>query len=132
MMTSATMPNGLQSPTVERLAQCTGARAIVLFGSRQRGVSGPGSDIDVVVIGPCELPTDERRGHLARLFAHWPVRIDALWLTPEEALHRIRVHNHFLVSVLADGQPVYGDVEWLRAEIRRMRTEREGRAPCAP
>lgn len=103
------LPARLEQLTITRITQYLDPACVILFGSRQRDEAARHSDLDLLVIANSEQSPGERRAQVARLFAHWPIRIDGLWLTPAEVEHRVGVGNPFLISVLRGGRVICGD-----------------------
>lgn len=109
----------LVAATVGRLVRYVDPDCVVNFGSSQRGSATARSDIDLLLIGPSEVNVGERRSRVDRLFTHWPVPIDALWLTPQEAAARLHAGNPFLCSVIELGTVMFGDVAVYRDMLTR-------------
>lgn len=109
MTTARGLPTHLEQLTIARITQHIDPTCVILFGSRQRDQGAQHSDLDLLFIADSDHSPGERRAHVARLFAHWPIRIDGLWLTPAEVEHRVRIGNPFLLSVLRGGRVICGD-----------------------
>lgn len=80
---------------------------ILLFGSFARGDYTPESDIDILIISTCEkLPFLLRSERFADLFRSLPFDVNILVYTREE-IHRMKEEgNPFIMSVLAEAQPL--------------------------
>ena len=70
---------------VEVLRGAWAPERIVLFGSAAHPRGEPPRDIDVLVIAPTDVPRPLRRRIAEAPFAAFPVKIDVLVFTPQEA-----------------------------------------------
>lgn len=89
------------------LLRAQGARAAYLFGSRARGASGPGVDIDCIIVAPSRRePVDRFRDYLPAILEAG-VGVDLFLYTPEE-FERLRAKERpFLVHALEGAKQVY-------------------------
>lgn len=98
------MKNSIKTAIAQRFRRFD-PELILLFGSRARGDSDAGSDIDVIVV----YRTDKRfLDRLEELYLAWdvPIAIDILAYTPEE-FETMRVRNDFIRQALAEGEVIY-------------------------
>lgn len=69
---------------LEQIMSVAQPQQVILFGSWARGVAGPNSDLDLLII----MPFDQSRAHIAlrilRALAELPVPKDVVVLSPEE------------------------------------------------
>jgi len=91
----------------ERIVAAFNPRRIVLFGSRARGDARPGSDVDLLIEMPSELPPAERIRAVDRLFTPrcWP--LDILVVTPEEAAAQRTSRNSLVRTAEQEGKVLY-------------------------
>ncbi len=80
--------------------------AIYLFGSCIKGAASP-QDIDLAVIYNTELSKHLRGIELRERLREFPVRIDAVFLTPGELSGKAHRLGSFTHSVLTTGKLVY-------------------------
>ena len=80
---------------------------IILFGSRARGMSGPDSDVDLLVVLPhCE---DRKAATISimRTLADLPISKDIVVTTPLELETRGRLASTVLYPAVHEGKVVY-------------------------
>lgn len=84
-----------------------GALLVVCFGSRAKGSARADSDLDILVVMPCD-PTWTFARRLAELGAAVDPRLatDLLIYTPEE-FARLRLESAFVRQALRDGRELY-------------------------
>jgi predicted nucleotidyltransferase len=92
---------------VERVRTVCDATAIYLFGSRARGASHPGSDIDLLIVGPSGLPRWHRGRAVAAALATFPERFDLLFYTEDELAEECADRHSFMASVMSSARPLY-------------------------
>lgn len=66
------------------IVACCDPDEIVLFGSHAKGLAGPHSDIDLLVVAPFREPPQLRGGELRGLLEQFPIPIDLHLLTRSE------------------------------------------------
>lgn len=89
---------------------------IILFGSRARGQSWKGSDVDLLIVKETAKPTPERIGDVLELVypsntppGAWPTcGVDIVVYTPKELRDRIQRGDFFIRQILRDGKALYG------------------------
>jgi predicted nucleotidyltransferase len=91
----------------EALVDASGLEAAFVFGSVARNDTGPGSDVDVLLVGG-----DEAREQAGRVLSDASLLIgkdlDVVGYAPDELRERLRSGNAFIQRVLQ------GPKEWLR------------------
>ncbi|MFH0963181.1 MAG: nucleotidyltransferase domain-containing protein [Planctomycetota bacterium] len=91
----------------ERIRRAVKPDRLILFGSRARGDATSGSDYDLLIIAPSDLPRWRRAVALYRLLAGLGVPKDILWWTPEEVEEWRGVRSHFINTALREGKVLY-------------------------
>src|ERR1035438_2197348 len=74
---------------------------IILFGSHARGTAMPDSDVDLLVIGPSDLPRRERQIRFRRALFGSGIPYDLIALTPEEVEARLQIRGPFIREILS-------------------------------
>jgi len=99
------------NPAIQRLTQkmltVGNPLKIILFGSRARGDSQPGSDYDFLIIEPSDEKRYKRAAKYRRALKNIPGAKDILVWTPEEVTAWQEVPNSFIATVLTEGILVY-------------------------
>lgn len=97
----------LLAEIVRRLVAAVEPDKIILFGSRARGDSRPGSDVDLLIVKDSTekphrrpIPAYESLGGLG-------ISKDILWYTPEEVRKWARARNHVVARALREGRVLY-------------------------
>ena len=80
---------------------------IILFGSHARGTAREDSDVDLLVIGPSDLPRRQRQVRLRRALFGSGVAFDLLALTPGEVEIRLQRNGPFIREILSNGKLIY-------------------------
>jgi predicted nucleotidyltransferase len=83
------------------------ATAIYLFGSHAKGTPRPGSDMDLLIVGPSRLPRVRRGREVAAALAAFPKRFDLLFYTEEELFEERIDPRSFISTVMANAQILY-------------------------
>jgi predicted nucleotidyltransferase len=91
----------------ERIRRAINPDRIILFGSRARGVAGPESDYDLLIVAPSPLPRWRRAAAVYGLLAGVGVPKDIVWWTAEEIEEWRGVRSHFINTVLREGWVLY-------------------------
>jgi predicted nucleotidyltransferase len=92
---------------VERVRAGYDATAIFLFGSCAREAARPGSDIDLLIVGPSGLPRARRGRAVAAALAAFPAHFDLLFYTQAELTEECADRHSFMASVMASAQAIY-------------------------
>ncbi|MBI4874130.1 MAG: nucleotidyltransferase domain-containing protein, partial [Acidobacteria bacterium] len=92
---------------VRRLLTAGEPDKVVLFGSRARKESHPGSDYDLLIIQRSKKPRYARAGAYYRSVSDLPVEVDIVVFTPEEVAEWRAVPQAFITTALRDGQTLY-------------------------
>ena len=80
---------------------------IIMFGSQARGTATEDSDVDLLVIGPSELPRRQRQVRLRHAFFGCGIPCDLMALTQEEVDARLRINGPFINEILSTGKVIY-------------------------
>lgn len=80
---------------------------IILFGSHARGTATEDSDVDLLVIGPSDLPRREREFRIISALFSSGIPYDLIALTPEEVDARLRINGPFIKEILSTGKVIY-------------------------
>jgi predicted nucleotidyltransferase len=82
---------------------------VILFGSYAYGVSGPDSDIDLLIIKETADRFLDRWTTVQRILAgtHRTVPVETLVLTPQEIAHRLTIGDQCIAEILQQGKVVY-------------------------
>lgn len=91
----------------EKIATAANAEKVILFGSFARGDFHTGSDVDLFIIAPSDLPRFKRSRKLYKLFSPYPFSMDLLVYTPEEVEAGKKTPLSFVSTVLREGKVVY-------------------------
>jgi predicted nucleotidyltransferase len=89
-----------------RIAREYHPERIILFGSHARGTPTRDSDVDLLVVVPCEgQPVWKAVEILNRLDPHFP--IDLLVRTPEQVRQRLEMNDFFMREIMEKGRVLY-------------------------
>ncbi len=80
---------------------------IILFGSYARGVAGPDSDIDLLVVLPYTVNKRHSAVAIRRLLTDMPISKDIFVTTPEEIKESKTQIGSFLGPALREGKVLY-------------------------
>ena len=80
---------------------------IVLFGSHARGVAGPDSDIDLLVVMPVEGSKREKRIAIGVALCDFGVPLDIVLCTPSEFRSRQRIPGTIERPAAREGKVLY-------------------------
>jgi predicted nucleotidyltransferase len=80
---------------------------IILFGSHARGTATDDSDVDLLVIGPSDLPQRQRQVRFRKALFGSGVPYDLIALTPEEVELRLQRNGPFIREILSTGKVIY-------------------------
>jgi predicted nucleotidyltransferase len=92
---------------VARVRSCFDATAVYLFGSHAKASPRPGSDIDLLIVGPSRLPRSRRGREVAAALAAFPTRFDLLFYTEEELAEERSDPRSFVSTVMASARTLY-------------------------
>lgn len=98
----------IPQPLLDGIVRTYAPRRIVLFGSAARGMAGPDSDLDLLVVLDDDVPADAlkwRRTHEAR--GSYTGSVDIIACRESVLRDRARVTGSFADTVLRDGIVVY-------------------------
>lgn len=101
---------GVEAELTTAIGQIEGVDAAVIHGSWAEGRAGPGSDIDVLLVGAAEF--DRALGRLQRVGKTIGRRVDMTLVTPSELRRLHEDDNGFLRKILEGRRiPLAGDLE---------------------
>jgi uncharacterized protein len=83
------------------------ATTIYLFGSHAKGTSLPGSDIDLLIVGPSRLPQSRRGREVAAALAAFPAHFDLLFYTEAELADARSDTLSFVSTIMANARVIY-------------------------
>jgi predicted nucleotidyltransferase len=92
---------------VARVRNCFDATAVYLFGSQAKDSPRPGSDIDLLIVGPSGLPRPRRGREVAAALAAFPTRFDLLFYTEEELAEERSDSRSFISTAMASARTLY-------------------------
>ena len=92
---------------VRRLVAAVDPDKIILFGSRARGDSRPGSDVDLLIVRDSTEKPHRRAIPAYRSLWGLGVPKDILWYTPEEVREWAGARNHVVARALREGRVLY-------------------------
>lgn len=88
--------------------------AIILFGSVARGKFTEKSDIDILVSYKDERAKKQVRDFADKMLDTYDVHIVPIFLTQKEIEDRIKKFDNFIITVINEGQLLYGEASWLK------------------
>jgi predicted nucleotidyltransferase len=91
----------------DKIVELESPDKIVLFGSHARGTATEDSDVDLLVIGPSDLPRRERQLRFRMAMVESGIPYDLIALTPEEVETRLRIKGPLLREILNTGKVIY-------------------------
>ena len=92
---------------VQRVRDSHDTSKIYLFGSQARGTPHPGSDIDLLIVGPSRLPQSRRGREAAAALAAFPAHFDLLFYTDTELTEARGDPLSFISNILTSGRVLY-------------------------
>jgi predicted nucleotidyltransferase len=92
---------------VKRVTTFFDATTIYLFGSHAKGMAAPGSDIDLLIVGPSRLPRSRRGREVAAALAAFPAHFDLLFYTEAELAEARSDPLSFMATILAKARILY-------------------------
>ena len=92
---------------VQRLLAAGEPEKVILFGSRARERSRPGSDYDLLIIQRSKNPRHARAGAYYRALSDLPVEFDIVVFTPEEVADWQAVPQAFITTATREGRTLY-------------------------
>lgn len=92
---------------VKQVLSVGGPEKVVLFGSRARGEAQPGSDYDLLVIEPSNLPRYRRAAKYRKALIGVCTAKDIVVWTPEEVAEWRNVPNAFITTAVNEGVVLY-------------------------
>lgn len=88
--------------------------AVILFGSVAREEFDEKSDIDILIVYRRENVKQEVKQLVDEFLEIYDVHIVPLFLTKKEIQERIRRFDNFIITLLNEGQLLYGEAPWLK------------------
>jgi predicted nucleotidyltransferase len=92
---------------VNGILEVTQPEKIILFGSYARGEASEGSDIDILIIQPSNLPRYKRSTPIRLALKGLFPSKDIVVYTPEEVEEWKSASTSFIASVLREGKVLY-------------------------
>jgi len=92
---------------VERILKVTQPEKIILFGSYARGEATAGSDIDILIIQPSDLPRYKRSSSVRLALKGLFPSKDIVVYTPKEVKEWESASTSFIASALREGRVLY-------------------------
>ena len=97
----------MRETIVRRLVTAIQPERIILFGSRARGNSRAGSDVDLLVIAHSDQPRYRRAGPLYGILSDILTPMDILVYTPQEVEEWSGVSQAFVTTAVREGTVLY-------------------------
>jgi predicted nucleotidyltransferase len=91
-----------------------GIVAIILFGSVARAEFNEKSDIDILIVYRHKKIKEEVELLVDKFLEIYDVHVVPLYLTKPEVLERIERFDNFLITLINEGQLLYGEAPWLK------------------
>ncbi|MCX6664558.1 MAG: nucleotidyltransferase domain-containing protein [Euryarchaeota archaeon] len=88
--------------------------AVILFGSVAREEFNEKSDIDILIIYRRENVKPEVEQFVDRFLDSYDVHIVPLFITKKEIQERIKRFDNFIITIMNEGQLLYGEAPWLK------------------
>jgi len=92
---------------VERYIRAFAPERIVLFGSYAKGISQPGSDLDLLVVADVTSDLGFQQRRARQLAIDCFPRVDVVFATPDDVATAATAKSPFLLSILERGLVVY-------------------------
>ena len=111
----------------KRLVKKYNPDRIILFGSRAKGNSDKGSDIDLVIVKETKEPPLDRHIEVETLLADRAVPIDILVYTPDEIRHLYSIGSPFVEELMEKGRLLYmrkATSAWVREAEEELESAR--------
>ncbi len=91
----------------DKIVQIGNPDKIILFGSQAHGTATRDSDVDLLVIGPSDLPRRQRQIRYTKALFPSHVPYDLIALTPDEVEMRLQRNGPFIREILTTGKVIY-------------------------
>ena len=101
----------LDLDTLADICRHQAVRLLVAFGSVVRGLRGPDSDLDLLVIVETGARPVDRYLSVSNLLRPRPFPLDILVKTPEEIEKALAEGDPFIVEILTQGRVLYERAE---------------------
>ena len=92
---------------VRRIAERFRPEQIILFGSHARGVAGPDSDVDLLVVLPLEGTKHQKQVEIRLALRDFPVPKDIIVTTPEDFAWRRKIPGTIERPASREGRVLY-------------------------
>ena len=106
----AKLPNitdDMISEMVKKIVEKFYPEKIIMFGSQVWGTPKEWSDIDILVIVNSSELTAKLAAKISIVAKPYCVPMDILVRTPDEVEQRIKIGDHFIKKILAEGKVLY-------------------------
>jgi uncharacterized protein len=90
----------------ERIVHLYHPQQVILFGSHAYGVPTAGSDVDLLIILPCEEKSSRKAVEILNA-VNPPFPVDLLVRTPEQVRQRLAWNDFFLQEIMTRGKVLY-------------------------
>ena len=102
MMTDADV-----SAVVERIVALSDPDRIYVFGSYAKQTLHETSDLDLLIVGPSDLPPRHRGQDVMALLRGMAIDFDLLFVTPEELADELADPYSLISTVMSSARPLY-------------------------
>lgn len=92
---------------VQRVLSAGQPDKIVLFGSQARNSAHTGSDFDLLIVQPSDLPRPARAAAYYRALSDLAAEVDVVVFTPEEIRDWEHVPQALVTTALREGKTLY-------------------------
>lgn len=92
---------------VRRIVKRFDPERIILFGSHARGTTGPGSDVDFLVVLPVSGSKREKQTEIGLALDRFKVPVDVIVTTPEEFAWRKEIPGTIERPAAREGKVLY-------------------------
>ena len=92
---------------VRRIAERFHPEQIILFGSHARGVAGPDSDVDLLVVMPLNGTKHQKQVEIRLALREFPIPKDIIVTTPDDFAWRKKIPGTIEHPALREGRVLY-------------------------
>lgn len=95
------------SSVVERIVALNDPDHIYVFGSYAKDLLHENSDLDLLIVGPSDLPPRHRGQDVVAVLRGIAIDVDLLFVTPEELEEQLSDPYSLLSTAMASARPLY-------------------------